>query len=656
MGGKDLYEDFLKSLKVAITNASIYFEDHPVLLRATEALKSRIDKLLKTSGVISLGFTQNSILVGKEYFDGERLYQDLAYHFHRRKIKKIIIEEGYTLNELRVFLQIISLPLNEIFKKGGPTKLSEDSLLSHIVLEELDYSEFISQIARGSLKEKDLWRCIIEDIYNKGEFSPEAESLLENFNHVLGNFTYDDIEEDPSLVEKLIRIIKYAQEHNKDKVKEWSRHLAAFFLRENRCIYNREVAEHIKDFFREMSIGVLSEAIWESNFANKKFDPLTLKLFSRLLDGEKNEEISIYLANKLEEEPYLFHDREAQENLKNLFNSIGDDFVSKPYRETLSKFVESIRKFGDMNIEYAGIYEHYHHVVLLNILDSAESEAVVQMVVKCIRKEFKYIFGRSDYNFLKSIVEVVDSKLADEKLTSLHSLYRECRSEIINHLRENVLEMVDNISEEHFDSFLQMVGDKFVDASALISHIVSSSPPSPSAIRLFFRVFPKNKDELIDKMKHRLDNFEFCRGVIEALKGIDNEYVHSFLKDMFGIVNPLLKVEVLKAMRYFSSRDYDFLFGVLATGDIFLKRAVMKILKYDKPEIKKRGLMSLFKSVRWFFVSRRVVYDNLRIIEEENIKEAVDILYRIKGKIFLPWDRKVKKEIEKTILYLKGHA
>ena len=150
----EVLEEFFKSLKTALNTSAIYFKEHPMFLTCVENLHHKLYDIFNFYNPFNIGITPQSLFIDGKYLEKNRLYVELAQFLHYRKVKNVFMEEGVTVQELIDFLSATSLPPKDIFKKGGLSVLLNTMAVSHISIEELDYSELLkgdSQVV------KDIW-------------------------------------------------------------------------------------------------------------------------------------------------------------------------------------------------------------------------------------------------------------------------------------------------------------------------------------------------------------------------------------------------------------------------------------------------------------------------------------------------------------------
>ncbi|MBU2251163.1 MAG: hypothetical protein KKH25_02810, partial [Candidatus Omnitrophica bacterium] len=119
MDNQGRYDLFLKSLRVALTNVSVYFREHPIFMKSVQDLKAKIDQLCQLTGLLTLEVAYDKLSCNGEDLASSNLIDDIRNFFHRRKVKTVKIEKGASLNDLTIFLQQVGQPPRDILLSGG---------------------------------------------------------------------------------------------------------------------------------------------------------------------------------------------------------------------------------------------------------------------------------------------------------------------------------------------------------------------------------------------------------------------------------------------------------------------------------------------------------------------------------------------------------
>ncbi|MCM8774214.1 MAG: hypothetical protein NC820_05720 [Candidatus Omnitrophica bacterium] len=652
MDREELIKEFLNNFKISLTNACIYFDEHPYFQSSVKNFKDIIEELFSIFNPIILGITPKSILIGGEQLDEESAYIELASYLHYRKIKKITIRQGLTLEELISFLSTVSLPIKDIVVKGGLGKIFLDRSLVNIEIEELDYSELL-EVEYGE-EGKDVWKCFIEGIYNKKINSVELNTFIDNFDRIISKFNLKDIINDRVLLEKLIVILRYIKETGDERFKNCSKSFAKFIMKEHKFV-KEDIPIEVIDFIKDIDPIILCDVLWDINFDQRNFNPLTFNLFSKILDIEKNREVAKQLKGRIENSKFIF-DRSVKEKVKELFNCLDENPVTNVYKDTLLEMVNAIENTGMGEIDREELSYNYRYM-LLNIFSMVSDKFYLEDIVKKIMEEWDSIIEKKDAKFVKCFWQVVKEKIKEEKDDEILTLYKDNEEKARNFLEKIILSGKDNLDEDEFNYFFKNIEKSTLDDNFYIDNILNNwenSSLKKRILKLFFKLFPEKRELLFISLKKSFfSTLEGIKKVIEIGKDIDGIEGLNFLKKLFFYLdNTMLRIEILNNMGKLSLIDTDFLMKILDSDNIFFKREALKILKKGNKELQDLVGKKLVGIYNLFGIRRGVFLDNLRIIEEENFKPAKRSLHNLSRRYFFWWERKVKKEILRVLAKL----
>jgi hypothetical protein len=175
----DIYQNFVKRFKVALTNCSVYFPQHPIFSQSVNDFKKDINLIAQDESFLLIKIKPKALIINGKNLEERSLYEDLATFFHRRKVKSIKIKKEITNKELSKFLVNVSSSENNILTRGGIKKILKEKQVKNIEIEELDYSQLI----KGAGKEvKDIWAYLLgsedfDNVKNKEQFKSLSLNL-----------------------------------------------------------------------------------------------------------------------------------------------------------------------------------------------------------------------------------------------------------------------------------------------------------------------------------------------------------------------------------------------------------------------------------------------------------------------------------------------
>jgi hypothetical protein len=342
----EILKEFLKSLKISLNNASVYFNTHPLFVNSIRDLKERLDKLFTFLNSIKIKVGPDYLWIREKKWQDDKLYQELATFFHYRKIKAVEINKGISSEELMNFIINISLPPSELFKKGTIRNILKEGNITHIRLEELDYSQLLKE---GEEEAKDMWLYLFKEAIEKKE-NIQVDSFVKDFEKILGKFKLKDILTDEKLRENFHVFFSYLKEKSKDKFIHYSKKFIKLCLREKAL--SQEEINKIESFFKGLDDKELADVLWEELTTNKNFDTLSFKLFCTLIEEKRHKNIAYFLTDKIDKQDVRSHDW-LKKKIENLFSS-GDYSIPVIYRHAFSSLLKTLENYErkDFSLDY----------------------------------------------------------------------------------------------------------------------------------------------------------------------------------------------------------------------------------------------------------------------------------------------------------------
>ncbi|MBD3264141.1 MAG: hypothetical protein GF375_03455, partial [Candidatus Omnitrophica bacterium] len=355
-----LYEDLLKSLKVAITNSSVYFKEHPLFIRSVEEFKRKTEQVFLISNPLRLGFSADKIFLGEEGFlDSKKTGEEVAIHFHNRKVKSVEIAKGVTAGELTSFLLNAALSPKEIIKKGGLGRILKSENLAHIRVYDLDYSHFLTGAGKDY---KDIWFNLLSDTVEGNDVSRLGE-LGETFADTLEQVDLSELFEKEEESEAIKVFLSKLKSQYGDKFVKCTKELARSILRSEKAPGAGGV-ERIKTFLNDLSGDELADILLAQLQSDKGINVLSFNLFSRLMGEKKREEFSRLLSAKIENNPKLKNNSQLAERMRKLFTSI-DSFESpRFYQKNLASILEEMSLGNGISFDKDKLQANFRYLLL----------------------------------------------------------------------------------------------------------------------------------------------------------------------------------------------------------------------------------------------------------------------------------------------------
>ena len=646
MADKELIDELLKQFKISLNNAAVYFKDHPLFKQSVSNTYRILEEVFFTLNPFSLGITADSLLVEDDLFKDERLYREIARHFHYRKVKKIVFFRGVTVEELSAFISIASKPFKELIKENGIKGWLTKENVSNIDVEELDYSELLGT-AEGE-ERKDIWRFIIEKAYRKKRFSSEIKELAEHFEEVMSQFSSSDLVEDPSLISKIAEVIRYLKSEDIEKFKQCSKVLVKFVLDNGDSLDKEEIASEVRRFLREIEPHTLSDILWEYNFESKKFDTFALEVFSKFLDGSTQEAIATSLKKKFIANRHILNNREVRKKFEVLVASFENKFVSSVYMSTLSTLIKEMEMSGAIDFDPGEIFVNYLYF-LLNALYLEEKHLKVELIVSRVMSNWDKILEVKDLVFVKNLIEVLDRKIRGSLDNRVVDVCEKAKNQINSSIEEIILDNISSMSGEDFDFFFSLISKSTLEPEMYIDKIMNEMSSRDRLIKLFNKFFPDKVGVLLKAIKESISTLGAAKQAVSILKYIGSAESLGIMKHIFNVGNAFIKIEVLKAMSGMEMIDEDFILKALRDKSVFIKKEALGVIILKAPHLKEKAVDALLNIFNPLGIRNNILADNIRMIGEENIKEARQKLIAIDKRFYLFGSRVLKEAVRKAL-------
>ncbi|MBU1615306.1 HD domain-containing protein [bacterium] len=129
----EAFEEVVKCLSGAVAGRALYPLGHPTVLSATEKTYHILAKLLKKRKEFSLGRIENELVFEDISISGETntSLKGFIEHLKERAVERISFFSGLKIEELKQFIETLSLSPKELTGKGGLSKdLSREKITS----------------------------------------------------------------------------------------------------------------------------------------------------------------------------------------------------------------------------------------------------------------------------------------------------------------------------------------------------------------------------------------------------------------------------------------------------------------------------------------------------------------------------------------------
>lgn len=632
-------EEFLKSFKIALNNSQVYFKGHSLFTKSVEEFKIKLNILTPLLSAHKIGITPNSLLIDGKFWEKIKLYVDIAELFHRRKIKAIEIKPEVTNDELMVFLSKSSMPVKDIFKQGGLIKILKNEAVTNIHLDELDYSYILSGTGE---KEKELWPYLL---YESVE-SKDAEKIKEfsdHFDKFLKKFNIKEFLEDQDLKEKILKFLIYIKDNDTGKFQKCMRETLKAIMRDVRSS-DTEKIDSAKALLKALKEDNFADNMWQEILTDDNFDPLSFKLFFRLINQEKHQEIAQNLAEKVKREASLKDNAHIIRKIKELFSmpdNTDNPYISKIYHNTLSFLIQDISPAEGVALDRAILSRNYRFI-LLNLLIVSKDKERVGGIIEKVNGEWDNITNCKDIEYLKRLWQTI----ADKKKSNseFEHLFDELLKKISEYAEKLIFEDQAGIENDFLGD---AISSTTIILNEYIKKIFGEKKVTSGVLKLFFKFFLKDIALFYENLRNKRDDLAFLAGFINCLKALNSKAALDALIYIYGFANNLTKQEVLKAMPEMAVYDDNFLLSV-ALGSIHVfKKYALDVLRRDIKTMQK-GLEAMLLSPSPFGLNDDRILKDMAVIEEAQLKDAKSVLEILSCKKFF-WHKKVRQKAQEIL-------
>ncbi len=627
--------DFLKILRLAFKMATIYNQDHPTFKRTIEELMASLETVFYYFSPLIIGFSPNSLLIGEQFWGGDKTTTELARLFHFRKIKKMEIYRGISTQELLRFISRLTRPIPEFIRRGGAQALLREEKIPHIRLEILDYS----QLLHGEGEEiKDIWPYLLMEAVAEDD-GDKLNQLARSFEKVVGRFNTEDLIQNEELHRNFIYFFRHLRETAQEKYSRCARELLKSLMAARKIPPDSKI-ENLKQALSSLSDWDLASTLWEELIGNDKFDSMSFSIFARIIDRERHKTVSTSLKELFTSDKPRNRKPEVEKKIKALLSGTSGQMLTDIYRQTLANLLSEISFEKQITFDHQQVRRNYRFI-LLNLLLNEKKKDVIRVLLGRILEEWPSITEEKDLEFILSLLTVLREKAAEladeptcEKVYSTLSAYIE---DII----------LQGETQPELDDLISMLPGSIHGPEVYLKRIFVENKVSSKILRAFFRFFSSHLPEFIDNLKRRSSSSLLIEEMVSSLKSINSPASLKILKIIFKIADRKVKLQVLRAMQQLSEFDEAFLYPILNLKDRQLKaEALVLLMRYDRT--RHVAFTKLFNLASPYGIRNKKLIQHIQIVEEKNLKEAKPFLVELaQRKDF--WNRRVRQEARQVL-------
>ncbi|MDD5566216.1 MAG: hypothetical protein PHG31_04945 [Candidatus Omnitrophica bacterium] len=636
---EQVWEDFLRSLRASLNMLSLYSDTHPFFLNSVEDLTQKIDALLAIVNPIGLAITSDALLVENKLLERSGLHDELAKALHRRKIKSIKIDKGIRQQELGRFLLTLHLTPKQIFCSGGIGAILGKEQFAHIHVEELDYSQLLKDSGEEC---KDVWSYLLQEALETKD-EARINEVVDSADKIITHFNANDFSKDKELQGNMSRLLARLEEGQKDKFKKITKEVLKVILRERA----QEVTQlgDIAGFVKKLDAEDVGDALSDEIISNPHFDGLSFNVLSLFVQEKSHKDIASWLFGKLQQKEGPKGARKVQKRLEELFAIPEQSSISEVYRKTLFSLLKEITFEAGAHFDRDSLHHNYSYV-LLNLCAPETNPQAVGLILGKIKDEWGKITGNNDPQYIKALATVLKEKR--KAIPSLQPAFEAIDDTVCRFVEKAALA---GGSLEGLSLYHDFLTKSSFGIEAYFNAIFSERIITPLVITLFLKFFSAHMPVLYEKLSQQRADLDFLKKVIDTLIQVEQPAVNGILAQIYSFSNPLIKIEVVRAMKKMQRKDEEFLFSILEKEEAPLrKEALLTLLEGPHTD---KALALLLCLPDEFGKYNSALLENIILVEEIQAQAATPYLKALLKRRFF-WNRRVRDKAREVLE--KWHA
>lgn len=641
LGGKEPSPEiieFLKGMRMVLSNATAYFKEHPYFLKSITAFRQKAENLFSVLDPIRIEVAPHALFIDGKYWDKEVFYVELARTLHHHRIKSIEFRKGLTDEELIEFFGALAMPVREALRRGGIDNTLDKEKIPHMRVSALDYSSLLGEEGEES---KDIWVYLFKEALDKDDIV-KLNELADNFKRIAGKLNLDDLTNDTELKNNICDFLGHLNSKEKDKFYSCAKELLGSILKEKGVTEEGKI-QKLKDYFKDFNKDDTARALWEEISGDDNFNYLNFAVFSRLFSEDTHKECAAVLEKKIKSPLAISAD--IRKKIKEIFSSADSPFIPEFYRHALSwasqmdtgkHLFEFDRKETEAN----------YHSILLNVLAGEDEKERLEVIAGRLRDECAKLAEERNLSYLKSVIELAEQKIkADSSNAGIFDGVKSC---IFGFAEKEIFQ--DSLPAE-LEFFADRIEKSFLGADFYLHKIFKEGRVNRHVLKIFLKFFPANMAFFYDNLKNCPAHMDFLAKIAQGLKGLESPVSLEILKRIFAMGSNVIKIEALRSMQTISAADEEFAFSILRGREFFLRREALIILSRNKDAVR-RALEEFFSIPGFFGFGNRVLFDNIKMVEDAGLKEAGEYLSALAKRRFF-WNRSLRRRAHEALEKLK---
>ena len=638
MDKNEIYDSFLKSLRIALTNTSVYSKDHPLFIKSVDNLRIDINKLFTVVSPLRMGIVPDSLIFGNEPLKGARLYEEIAIFFHQRKIKAVNFKQGVDNKELINFLINANLVPKDILLNGGLDHILKESSLRFITVEDLDYSKLLKDDGQ---EDSDIWFYLLRKTLDEDGID-KLDILSNNFKKVLKKLRIQDLVENQEVRKSIKELLCYFKDKDIDKFSECSKELAKTVLKDGSQL-NKDQLDKFKELMEDMDVKDMSDVLLAKLQERKDVDPLTVNLFSKLINRDKHKEVTISLIDELKKDQHLRREPNVITGIKDLL--VLSEFSKgkfKTYHDNLMAILDNIKLGDGLYFNREKISDDYRFI-LLDIFVMELSSKRLEAILSIILAELKKAIKANDLGYIGNFKKALEKKKLET--FEFEFAFERVNKEICSFAEKIIFE------EDYLDNITFLIDDpkkSNLGINFYFDKIFKEEKINQNILKLFFNFFPEQLSSFCENISKKKFDMKFIENIINNLDKVEETVSSRIFKYIFPMINDVLKVKVLDKMGELNIKDEMFLFSIFDKGN-FLQRKHAFSLLVNNSSLRGKIAQMLLGIRNPFGFKTRIIKDNLNLINQVSFPEAKAYLIALSKYRFF-WNKDIRLKAKEILI------
>jgi len=619
---------FFRSLRLAVKTASFYPADHPAYKNAVLGIKASADLMLDLQSRVRAGFSGDNLFIDGFALDDERAFEDLARFFHQRRVKLLELRAGVTQEELSAFIRIMNLAPRELSGQGGMQAVLQKEKISHLAVEELDYSVFL----KGEGGEvKDPWLYLLRETL-AGTDDQKLAEVADSFGSVIRRLSPLHLAEDPRAVEDLKKFFDRLRESQFEKFRASAADLVKSLIR-TKDRFSPDQLGRWKDFVNGLEDEDLAQALAEGVREAEDVDAAGVAVFARLVEPGRYRDVLSFLQQIFNKVPMGEAAGPLREGVDTLLSPVSGETLAGHERWFLEMFLQALSAGSFRTIDRGSLKRNYL-ALLLELLDKEDLRDRRGMILDPLARELENSVLSEDWAFFRAAFEIV---LKRERELAFHPVFKDIRRTLGLTVEKRIL---DGDASPELDHFIPFLNKSAFGVNDYIEKIFGENKMTPLIFQLFFKFYMDYIFYFDINLDRKTGDLHFLEKMVDCLKEVDSPGSLVTLKTIYVRGSDVLKTKILRAMQRLTPFDEDFLLPILKKESLSLKKEALPILARST-EVRARAFAALFRVPSPFGLRNRLLRENLHLVEEMDLKDSGDFLLPLANRKAL-WNKGLK--------------